>query len=92
MLVRDLTDGQELDQVLLVRGVEVRAKRDGGQFLKLALGDRTGQLTAMIWDGVEQVRELCRAGRAVHVCGRYEVHPRWGSQLALRALRAPEPG
>ena len=91
VLVRDLTDGQELDQVLLLRGVEVRAKRDGGQFLKLALGDRTGQLTAMIWDGVELVRELCRTGRPVHVCGRYEVHPRWGAQLALRSLREPAP-
>src|SRR5919204_196383 len=64
----------------------MRAKRDGGHFLKLALGDRTGQLTAMIWDGVEQLRELCQAGRPVHVCGRYEVHPRWGAQLALRSL------
>jgi 3'-5' exoribonuclease len=92
VLVRDFTDGQELDQVLLVRAVEMRAKRDGGHFLKLALGDRTGQLTAMIWDGVEQLRELCQAGRPVHVCGRYEVHPRWGAQLALRSLRAPGPG
>jgi 3'-5' exoribonuclease len=92
VLVRDLTDGQELDQVLLVRAVEVRAKRDGGQFLKLALGDRTGQLTAMVWDGVEQISALCRAGRPVHARGRYEVHPRWGAQLALRSLRDAAPG
>jgi 3'-5' exoribonuclease len=87
VLLRDLTDGQELDQVLLVRAVEVRAKRDGGHFMKIALGDRTGQLTAMVWDGVEQVRDLCSAGRPVHVRGRYELHPRWGAQLLLRGLR-----
>jgi 3'-5' exoribonuclease len=92
VLVRDLTDGQELDQVLLVRAVEVRTKRDGAQFLKLALGDRTGQLTAIVWDGVADVRDLCEAGRPLHVRGRYEVHPRWGAQLALRSLRAPAPG
>jgi 3'-5' exoribonuclease len=92
VLVRDLIDGQELDQVLLVRGVEVRTKRDGAQFLKLALGDRTGQLTAMVWDGLTEVRELCQAGLAVHVAGRYEVHPRWGAQLALRSLGKAEPG
>jgi 3'-5' exoribonuclease len=92
VLVRDLIDGQELDQVLLVRAVEVRTKRDGGQFLKLSLGDRTGQLDAIVWDGVAEVRDLCRAGRPVHVRGRYERHPRWGAQLALRSLGAPAPG
>jgi 3'-5' exoribonuclease len=92
VLVRDLTDGQELDQVLLVRTVEVRTKRDGGQFLKLSLGDRTGQLTTIVRDGAAQVRELCRAGRPLHVRGRYEVHPRWGAQLALRSLGEPAPG
>jgi 3'-5' exoribonuclease len=92
VLVRDLTDGQELDQVLLVRAVEARAKRDGGHFLKLVLSDRTGRLTAMVWDDVEELRELCQAGRPLHVCGRYEVHPRWGAQLALRSVREPAPG
>jgi 3'-5' exoribonuclease len=92
VLVRDLIDGQELDQVLLVRAVEVRTKRDGAQFLKLSLGDRTGQLTAVVWEGVADVRELCEAGRPLHVRGRYEVHPRWGAQVALRSLRPPAPG
>ena len=92
MLVRDLTDGQELDQVLLVRGVELRTKRDGAQFMKLALGDRTGQLTAIVWEGVAEMRELCVAGQPVHVRGRYEVHVRWGPQVALRSLAAAAPG
>jgi 3'-5' exoribonuclease len=92
VLVRDLTDGQELDQVLLVRGVELRTKRDGAQFMKLALGDRTGQLTAIVWEGVAEMRELCVAGQPVHVHGRYEVHARWGPQVALRSLAAAAPG
>jgi 3'-5' exoribonuclease len=92
VFVRDLIDGQELDQVLLVRAVDVRTKRDGTQFLKLSLGDRTGQLTAIVWDGVADVREVCQAGKPLHVRGRYEVHARWGAQLALRSLRAPAPG
>jgi 3'-5' exoribonuclease len=90
--LRDLTDGQELDQVLLVRTAELRTKRDGAQFLRLVLADRTGQVTAIVWEGVAGVRELCEAGRPVRVVGRYEVHPRWGAQVALRALREPAPG
>ncbi|HSD81418.1 MAG TPA: HD domain-containing protein [Solirubrobacteraceae bacterium] len=92
MFVRDLIDGHEVDQPLLVRAAEVRTKRDGGEYLKLSLGDRTGQLTAMVWDGVAALKDVCRAGCVVHVTGRHEVHPRWGAQLAVRALRAAEPG
>jgi 3'-5' exoribonuclease len=92
VLVRDLSDGQDLDQVLLVRAAGLRPSADGTQFLKLSLGDRTGQLTAIVRDGVPEARELCQAGRAIHVRGRYELHPRWGAQLALRALCEAAPG
>jgi 3'-5' exoribonuclease len=92
MLVRDLQDGQDVDQVLLVRAMEIRSKRDGGEFLRLTLGDRSGRLTAMVWDDVAQMRELCGAGAPVHVRGRYELHPRWGAQLGLRALSPAAPG
>jgi 3'-5' exoribonuclease len=92
VLVRDLTDGQDLDQVLLVREVEVRQKRDGGEYLKLVLADRTGQVPAMVWDGVAQVAELVRAGAPVRVIGRFGMHARYGAQLTIRALRPPAPG
>ncbi len=87
VLVRDLTDGQDLDQILLVREVEMRAKRDGGDFLKITLGDKSGALTAMVWDGVEQVKAVCLAGRPIRVIGRHDIHPRYGAQVTIRALR-----
>jgi hypothetical protein len=40
MLLRDATDGTDLDQVLLVREVERRPRRDGSEFLCPTLGDR----------------------------------------------------
>ncbi len=92
MLVRDLIDGQDLDQVLLVRAVEPQAKRDGGDVLKLTFGDRSGQLTAMVWDGVEQARALCVPGQAVRVIGRHDLHPRHGARVTVRALRPAAPG
>jgi 3'-5' exoribonuclease len=92
VLVRDFQHGADLDQVLLVREVERRAKRDGGEFLKLMLGDRTGAVDAVIWDDVPRTLELCRAGSPVHVVGRYEVHQRWGAQISVRALRPASDG
>ena len=91
MFVRELTEGQEIDQVLLVRERELRSKRDGGEYLRLTLGDRTGTVPAVIWDGVPQLAESCAVGRCVRVAGRYCRHPRYGAQLSIRALRAAEP-
>ena len=92
MLVRDLTEGQDLDQVLLVRACEPRTRRDGTQLLKLTLADRSGQLTAIARDPAPAVRELCQTGRAVHVRGRFELHPRFGAQLELREATEAAPG
>jgi 3'-5' exoribonuclease len=91
MLLRDATDGTDLDQVLLVREVERRSRRDGGEFLRLTLGDRSGQVTAMVWEEVEEATAMVAAGTPVHIVGRYVVHPRYGAQVNLRAVRAPEP-
>jgi 3'-5' exoribonuclease len=92
MLVREFEDGFDIDQVLLVRSAEARSKRDGAEYLRLTLGDRTGAVVAMVWDDVERLRPLCPAGAPVRVAGRYRVHPRYGPQLELRSLRDAEPG
>ncbi len=86
MFVREFTDGQEIDQVLIVREVERRRKRDGDEFLKLQLGDRTGMVSAMVWDVVAEPQDVVRPGEAVRVAGRYACHPRYGSQITIRAL------
>lgn len=91
MEVRQFVDGSEIAQVLLLREVEPRRKRDGGEYLRLVLGDRTGGVPAMIWDDVAAVRELCSPGEPVHVTGRYEVSARWGGQLCVTALRPARP-
>jgi 3'-5' exoribonuclease len=87
MFVRELTDGQEIDQVLLVRDRERRARRDGREFLRLTLGDRTGTVTAMVWEDVAEHAGLCQAGACVRVAGRYVVHPGHGAELTVSALR-----
>jgi 3'-5' exoribonuclease len=92
VFVRELIGGQEVDQPLLVRAAEVRTSREGGECLKLALGDRTGRLTAVIRENVDELKALCAVGSVVHVVGCHEVHPRYGPQLVVRSLRAAEPG
>ena len=92
MLLNELTDGMEIDQVLLVRETERRQRRDGGEYLRLALGDRTGTVACMVWDALEEAEELAAVGTPVQVGGRYTVHPRFGPQINLRTLEAAAPG
>src|SRR6059058_1684804 len=82
----------EVDQVLLVRQAERRQRRDGGDYLRLQLGDRTGAVSCMVWEELPDVEELARAGEPVRVSGRYIVHPRFGPQINLRDLAPAEAG
>jgi 3'-5' exoribonuclease len=92
MFVRELKDGKDVDQVLLVRRIERRERRDGQAYLRLALGDRTGAVRAMVWEEVEAHAELLREGEPILVRGRYAVHPDYGPEIKLRELCAPAPG
>ena len=92
VFVNEMEDGAELDQVLLVREVERRQRRDGGDYLRLTLGDRSAAVVCMVWDDLIEIEQLAQAGAPVRVYGRYTVHPRFGPQVNLRGLSAPEPG
>jgi 3'-5' exoribonuclease len=92
MLLNELSDGVEIDQVLLVREAERRQRRDGGDYLRLQLGDRTGAVACMVWEELAEIEELARAGTPVRVRGRYTVHPRFGPQINLRGLEAAAHG
>ncbi len=92
MEVRQFADGCEVSQALVVREIELRQRRDGGEYLKLLLGDRTGSVPAVVWEEVAGARELCAPGEVVYIDGRFAVHPRYGPQLAIQALRRAREG
>jgi 3'-5' exoribonuclease len=87
MVVRHLTDGQELDCVLLVRTYERRTKRDGAEFVRLTLADRSGTVPAVLHDGAAELSVPHERGTPVRVHGRFAVHPRYGGQIEIRTLR-----
>jgi 3'-5' exoribonuclease len=84
---RDLCDGQAVDTVFMVRDRTRRRKRNGEDFMKLQLGDVTGMVEAVVWEGVEPVWEAAAPGAAVRVGGHFEVDRRYGACLTVRGLR-----
>jgi 3'-5' exoribonuclease len=85
--VRELREGSRVESVLMLRAVDVRRRRDGDEYLKLTLANRSGVLPAVVLSDVEPAREVCRAGQAVHVDGVFSVHPTYGGRLIIDAVR-----
>jgi 3'-5' exoribonuclease len=87
-VLRDLRDGEAWEGTLLVRTAEPRTARDGRPLLRLRLADRSGTVAAVVREPTEEDEALLRAGAAVRVAGRGELHPRFGAQLELERWRA----
>src|SRR3712207_1668765 len=87
VFARDLVDGQQVETAFVVREVSRRAKRNGEAFLKLQLGDVTGRLEAVCWDGVDTVAEAALPGAVVIVRGDFSTDERYGATLTVRTLR-----
>jgi 3'-5' exoribonuclease len=90
--VRDLVDGQQVESPFVVRDRTRREKRNGEAFLKLQLGDVTGQVEAVVWEDVEEALAATAVGTVVLVSGRYEVRERYGACITVRAVREAPPG
>jgi 3'-5' exoribonuclease len=83
----DLQDGQRVGGVYAVRERELRRKRNGEPWLRLALGDASGNCEAVAWEEAEELYALATPGTPIHVSGLYEVSDRWGAKIKLNALR-----
>ena len=92
IFARDLADGQVVDTVFVIRDRSRRQKRNGDDFLKLQLGDVTGTVEAVVWDGVAPIWDVAVPGAAVRVGGRFDVDRRYGACITVRSLRSADDG
>ena len=89
--LREFADGEALVCVFAVRERELRQKRDGEDFLKIVLADKTGTVPAICWNDAKTLFDLATPGAAVRVTGRFSLHPRYGKQIKIDAIEcAPE--
>ena len=91
-LLRELSDGDQVSGAFVVRERERRQKRNGEDFLRVVLADKTGTVPAIAWDGVAECFEICAPGSIVLVRGSFAVHPQFGKQIKLAAVRPAGPG
>jgi 3'-5' exoribonuclease len=92
ILLRELSDGDEVSGAFVVRERERRQKRNGEHFLRVVLADKTGTVPAIAWDAVAECFEACAPGSIVLVTGTFSVHSQFGRQIKLIAVRPAGPG
>ena len=92
VFVRDLADGTRVESPFIVRDVTKRQKRNGDSFLKLQLGDVTGAVEGVVWDGVDAACEAAVTGSVVIALGNYSVDSKYGACITIRSLRPARDG
>jgi 3'-5' exoribonuclease len=90
--VRDLADGETVSGVFAIREREMRPRRDGGEWLRLVVSDRTGSMEAVAWEDAAERFACARPGSVVHISGRFGIHPRYGPKVTIEAIRPANEG
>ena len=78
--IKDLRAGSDLEEMYAVRTVDIRQRRGGGPYLAATLGDRTGEVTALVWQNVDRFRGVLESGNVVTVKGQVQ---RYNQQLQI---------
>src|SRR5690349_23946253 len=71
--VQQMTDGETVEDVYLVSDKQLRANRNGNLFLQLELRDRTGSISARLWNAGENLFRSFEAGDFLSVKGKVQL-------------------
>jgi 3'-5' exoribonuclease len=83
--VGELQPGADVEESYVVRSKDVRQRRGGGPYLAATLGDRTGEVTALVWENVEQLGKILEVGAVVEIRGQVQ---RYNNRLQVVIRRA----
>ena len=71
--VKQLADGDNIEEVYLVVDKQLRANRNGNLYLQLELRDRTGSISARLWNAGEPLFRSFEAGDFLLVKGKVQL-------------------
>lgn len=88
--ISELADGEQVDGVYLAADKQLRTNRTGGRYLLVRLADKTGYLTAMLWNANDKMVEMFDGGDYVRVCGTTQIYNGTLQLIATRIERVPD--
>ncbi|MBI4572607.1 MAG: HD domain-containing protein [candidate division NC10 bacterium] len=90
VFIADLIEGEPVMSFFLAKQVQVRQRRTGEPYLTLVLGDRTGEVSAVMWEGAEEASKGLADGDIVKVQGQVGTYQQ-ARQLTISRLRKAGP-
>lgn len=86
IFVSDMSEGVKVDDVFLVTSKTVASTRNGSQFVRLKLSDKTGEVDAVKWDASESEITRIHEDEYVHIRGIVNIY-RENFQLTLETIK-----
>lgn len=83
--VNELADGEAVDQIFLASEKQLRPNRQGNLYLQVRLSDKTGSITAMLWNATDKHYESFENGDYIHVVGTSQLY-NGGMQVLAKAI------
>ena len=74
VFVRNLAADSAVDSPFLITDFQIRQKKNGEDFLRLKLADKTGEITAVLWDNVQEAVSQVSKGDYALVTGRASLY------------------
>lgn len=71
--IQQLSDGESIDEVFLVSEKQLRANRNGNLFLQMELRDRTGAISARLWNAGETLFRSFEEGDFLRIKGKVQM-------------------
>lgn len=88
--IEKLVPGEKIMAFYILRKKELKTKKDGTPYLLLEFGDRSGRISATIWDDAKPIYETVHVGDAVKVMGKVIVY-KDSNQIAVEKIRKADP-
>ena len=85
-----LKDGDSVEEIFLLADKQLRANRNGNLYLLASLRDKTGLMSGLMWNVVEETVAHFNAGDFVKVKGRVQIH-QGGLQMIVTQIHPVPP-
>jgi 3'-5' exoribonuclease len=72
--INTLSDGETIEEVFLLTDKQLRANRNAALYLLIELRDKTGAISARMWNVAEEAVAHINAGDYVHVKGKVQLY------------------
>lgn len=87
--ISEFTEHENVEQVFLVADKQLRANRQGNLYLQMRLADRSGSITALLWNVSENLAQTFESGDYVQVRAATHIHNGSLQMIVSRIERVP---